>query len=267
MRRLGRVLVLAGSAAVAIGGPAAAIPFGATLGFLPIGPGVGISPVFVSGGGSGTSQPLLVTVPGGVFAGSPSNGDAHLALTGNGPGSFTGSALAGALPLRGSFRVEAVHTFGGTTLVEVPLAIPVTNGYLGFGVGGTATLPVPGEPNAYWNIVHDSFGLGPRTVSTTYVYSFHDPVGPDASMVVRIPYVFSHMYTGTDSRTPGGLGQVTLVSPTKVERRLDGLPTMFGTFVLLGTLTLSFVPEPGTFVLLGAGVVSLALAGRARRRR
>jgi hypothetical protein len=69
------------------------------------------------------------------------------------------------------------------------------------------------------------------------------------------------MFTGTDSRTPGGLGQVTLVSPTKVATTLTG--TLENLFVV-GTLTLSFVPEPGTFLLLGSGVAGLAMRGRRR---
>ena len=66
-------------------------------------------------------------------------------------------------------------------------------------------------------------------------------------------------YTGSDSRTPGGLGQLTIVSPTKMDAPIG--TTTVPTYVLLGTLTLTFVPEPGTLVLLGAGVAALGAIG------
>jgi hypothetical protein len=107
--------------------------------------------------------------------------------------------------------------------------------------------------------------VGPRTVTVPYVYSFHNPVGKSASRRFWTSYPYTRMFTGTDSRTPGGAGQVTLVSPTKVVYVFDGLPGGTAPRILLGTLTLSFVPEPGTLVLLGAGAIGLGLAGRARR--
>jgi PEP-CTERM motif len=60
------------------------------------------------------------------------------------------------------------------------------------------------------------------------------------------------MYTGTDSRTPGGLG--------------PNVTAGLAVRVTLGRLTLTFVPEPGTFRLLGAGVAALGLLRRRRMR-
>jgi hypothetical protein len=157
-----------------------------------------------------------------------------------------------------------------TTVLDVPLSIPVTYGYLGFGVGGTVTLPAPGGLNASFVIQHAPFSLGPRTVTgLRYTYTYHVPAGGAASHALtgQITYNGTAAYTGTDSRTPGGLGQITLVSPTKVEHFVGSSLGGLGPFVLLGTLTLNFVPEPGTLVLLGAGAVGLGLLGRARRRR
>lgn len=83
-----------------------------------------------------------------------------------------------------------------------------------------------------------------------------------ASGILNITNPGTISYEGTDSRTPGGRGQVTLVSPTKVTVFESGPP-----FIVLGTLTLSFVPEPGTLSLLGAGVAVLGALGRRRLRK
>ncbi len=67
--------------------------------------------------------------------------------------------------------------------------------------------------------------------------------------------------TGTDSRDAAGLGQVTLVAPGGL------MSTLGGAFPLFVSMTLNFVPEPGTLLLLGSGIAGLAIVGRKRMRR
>jgi hypothetical protein len=66
--------------------------------------------------------------------------------------------------------------------------------------------------------------------------------------------------TGMNALSPAGGGTLTLVSPGKVVVNTGNrLP-------LIATLTLNYVPEPGTASLLGAGALGLAYLGRRRRR-
>ena len=65
---------------------------------------------------------------------------------------------------------------------------------------------------------------------------------------------------GFDHRTPGHAGVLQLVSPFKVVDGVAGAQPGYA----LQTLTFTGVPEPGTLVLLGAGVVALVGYGLRR---
>ena len=68
--------------------------------------------------------------------------------------------------------------------------------------------------------------------------------------------------TAFDNRTAGGAGTVQLVAPVLAKLAGGGL----GALPVVGVLTLAFeggvVPEPGTLLLLGSGVVGLVAYGR-----
>ena len=66
---------------------------------------------------------------------------------------------------------------------------------------------------------------------------------------------------GSDNRTPGGGGVITLVAPAGL------MSTLGGPFPLFVSMSLTFVPEPGTLLLLGSGIAGLAIIGRKRMQR
>jgi hypothetical protein len=261
-------------AALAAAAPAAATPFDGTL-TLRI--GLTLGSVSFTGSGSGLSTPLTVSVPAGIFAGTITADVAKAAppvtavivkLAGNQTGAVTGTPLGGPLGLDGVGLVMGNLGQGPLTLIQIPLftnhdlhssAIPA-----GLGVGSNVFVTASGPSPAYMRAFNQPWTAGAASATgLATTISYHFPTGMVASMLLRYVYFNqTRSYTGTDSRTPNGLGQLTLVSPTKIVTNLTG---QYFVFVVLGTMTLTFTPEPTTLLLLGAGVGLLGVLGRRRR--
>jgi len=74
---------------------------------------------------------------------------------------------------------------------------------------------------------------------------------------------FVHGPASLTSSTAAPSGVVQLVTPVYVATNIGSISF----FPVFGAMTLHFVPEPGTMLLLAAGFSTLALAGRGRMRR
>jgi hypothetical protein len=167
----------------------------------------------------------------------------QLFLSGNAAGSFSGASPAG---VAGSALVQGKALLWATPLASLPfLTLPIRLGadttlttkiaglrYTAFGVpwaAGTAALPT------YW-------GLS----ATGYT--------PNGGTLMAM--TFTQM--GSNGLSPNGAGTLVLVSPGRV------LADPGSRIPIFSTLTLSYVPEPTTALLLGAGMLGLVAAGRLR---
>ena len=204
-----------------------------------------------AGSGTGASLPNLVTINwtaagaiGPVLitlaptAAAPLSA-LNILLTAPGPCSFAGTPVGGACPLGGT----ANALVAGAPFLIVPLSGLGVAGRVGFGpygsyidaqswIAATAVATINGAPMT-------------TTVTTP---------GGGATIVPVADF-------GYDARTPGGLGTVKLVAPAGL------MSTLGGNLPLFVQLTLTFVPEPGTLLLLGSGIAGLAIIGRKRMRR
>jgi hypothetical protein len=101
---------------------------------------------------------------------------------------------------------------------------------------------------------------------------FTDVVGAVNLTVIGAPWTTGTASVGTitkmgsaapNSNTGNGSGTVQLVTPIFISTNIAGASAVVPAF---GILTLHFVPEPGTLLLLGSGIAGLVAFGRSRVR-
>ena len=216
------------------------VPFGPFLVPPPItGTGPGTS---VGAGATATlgSSALTGVVAGTGITSAPPISQVVLSLTAHAPGNFTpgggpGGGLGGAMTLGGGARVVG---FGGAaTFVSLPLSLI-------------------GRPGAFasWvenNTLHlEVSGTGWTTGSRTLMVPATTILGG-----TRTPTTVTA--AGADLRTASGAGTLVLISPLFIRSNLMDVPTF-------ATLTLNYVPEPSTLLLVGLGMAGMALRRRRR---
>ena len=178
--------------------------------------------------------------------------DLHIKITQGGPQAITATpGMANGTPgIPGTVVVmtanhvnkgvnQSMFNVGLNTLVAVPVSI----GKAGTFVGSFIVLGVT------HTITVNFFAWTPGMATFVGL----------TSKGVALPTV---MAVGSFNLTAMGGGTVTLVSPTKVD--IDGSLAQRRT-ASFTTLKMTFVPEPGTLLLLGAGALGLALVGSRKR--
>ncbi len=167
---------------------------------------------------------------------------------------ISGAALSGpglslnVLPVPGNFRI-CILFLGCPSSLPVPLTL---NGTKGAGIGGLITLGTFGKAGIKFSI----YGQ-PWTIKTAVIDNIPTDNG---GFSTTSAFGFAHGPASNISSTAAVSGVIQLVTATRV------IATLGVTLVtpLITTLTIHLVPEPGTFLLFGTGVVALGIAGRRR---
>jgi len=148
----------------------------------------------------------------------------------NASGAFGGSPLGGVMPLIGSTKV---CLFGACSAAIANLNVPLSP----VGLGGAAVVTA--------------------AVNITVVGA------PWTSGTAAIGTITAMGGAAPASNTGAASGVVSLVTPVFVSTNIGASAVV----PVFGLLSLHFVPEPGTLVLLGSGIAGLVAFGRSARNR
>jgi hypothetical protein len=197
----------------------------------------------------GVLGPATTSIP--VTATSGLNSVIFTAI-GNLTGTFAG--ISGGPPGGGTMGLSGVTkiclTFASCQYASVTVPLTPTTGGAGIGIGGTQTVPGAVALTMY----HASWTIGQPTMT------LHTP--NSTISVPLLPGGFAHGPASLTSSTAQPSGAVRLVTVTKAFTSLTGA---FPEIPVISVLTVYFVPEPGTLLLLVSGVAVLAIYGHRNR--
>jgi len=157
----------------------------------------------------------------------------------NGTPGIPGTVIVMSAVHQGKGVNQSMFKIGTNTIVQVPVSIGKAGVF-------TGTFIVLGVQHG---ITVDFYAWTPHTLVFTGLTSKYAPT-PDVTAA------------GSFNLNAQGGGTVTLVSPSKIS--IDGSLAQQRS-VGFTKLVMSFVPEPGTLLLLGAGALGLVLMGSRKR--
>jgi len=197
-------------------------------------------------GSGGLGHLNTASFAGGTFAGTasiPVTDPAAAPIKGvnafafNGPGAFAGTPLGGKMAVGGAASV---------CLFATCTASPPANVVVPFTLGGTRGVGLGGGPITVKGLVNVTVVGSPWTAGTAAI-----------GTITTMGFVHGPA-SGGQSSAAAASGVMSLVTPIFISTNI-GASAIIPAF---GFLNLHFIPEPGTLLLLAAGVTGLGILGR-----